>query len=1035
MKKPLFLKVAMVILAISCCLFGHNLSFAQNKAIKGTVLDAQGLPVIGASVMLVGNSTTGTITDIDGNFSLTVPAGSTLSISCIGYATQTINVGSDSVYNVVLQEDTEFLEETVVIGYGVQKKSDVTGSVASIKSGDLSNRSTSDAASALQGKAAGVQIINTSGAPGSETQIRVRGFSSNSGNISPLLIVDGLQVKTINYLDPSMIQSIEILKDAASASIYGAQAGNGVVLITTKTGASDGNATVTYDFKITRNTIAHKPELFNAADWIAYKEASGIDMQTQLQQYGYDGTDTDWFDVVFAPAFTPQHSLTFQGGNNRGHFFTSLNYIKNDGIVKGDKDLYTRLSAQMNADYKINDWITVGTNTSIEKTASKSVSQQGRNGNMMNSVMTLDPLTPPFYSDPSQFATTMKLAYDRGDYIMTDPNTGLYYATSKYIEDDSGSPFIQMYKSDGSSEGINVRGTLFANLTFFKDIVFTSRFGYRLNYSTSHNYSFPYYANKQANATTYSISANANTGIYYQWENFANWNKTFGKHSFGLMAGMSFIRSTSDNVSASATGPDILTGYEPNFRYLAYVNTNSDTVKSIGNSPSESTSLAYYGRFTYNYDNRYNFQANFRADAFDSSKLSKTSRWGYFPSFSAGWTVSNEPWFKDVVDRNAVSSLKLRASWGQNGNVNVLNSYQYATSINYNSAKYQYSVENSPVSYGSAPAGMANPNLKWETSEQIDLGLDARFLSNKLTVGLDWYTKNTKDLIVQISPVPEIGVSSTYVNAGSVNNKGLELELGWSDDIGDFSYSVSANVSKLHNEVTFLDPSIYRLENSGMSYNNRMRTAFEIGYPIWYMRGYKYDGVDANGNALLADVNGDGQLGDADRTFIGSGIPDYTFGITINAAYKGFDFVLYGAGTQGNEIMNLFYQADLNMRNSLRVFYDKAWTPQNTNAKYPSCASIANDWNYWSSSACIFDGSYFKIKQIQLGYTLPASFLQKFKIKGMRVFVSADDMFCFSSYPGCDPESATTGNANAMGLDYGGYPVTSKLVTGVNIKF
>ncbi|MDO5443245.1 MAG: SusC/RagA family TonB-linked outer membrane protein, partial [Bacteroidia bacterium] len=667
--------------------------------------------------------------------------------------------------------------------------------------------------------------------------------------------------------------------------------------------------------------------------------------------------------------------------------------------------------------------------------ASKSVSQQGRNGNMMNSVMTLDPLTPPYYSDPSQFSNTMKLAYDRGDYIMTDPNTGLYYATSKYIEDDSGSPFIQMYKSDGTNEGINVRGTLYANLTFFKDIVFTSRFGYRLNYSTSHSYSFPYYANKQANATTYSISANANTGIYYQWENFANWNKTFGKHSFGLMAGMSYIQSTSDNVSASATGPDILTGYEENFRYLAYVNTNSDTVKSIGNSPSMSTSLAYYGRFTYNYDNRYNFQANFRADAFDSSKLSKDSRWGYFPSFSAGWTISNEPWFKDNVDRNKVSSLKFRASWGQNGNVNVLNSYQYATSINYNGATYQYHNDNGDVSYGSAPAGMANPNLKWETSEQIDLGLDARFLGNKLTFALDWYTKNTKDLIVSINPVPEIGVSSTYVNAGSVNNRGLELELGWSDNIGDFSYSVNANVSKLHNEVTYLDPSIYRLENSGMSYNNRMRTAFEVGYPIWYMRGYKYEGVDANGNAILADVNGDGQLGDADRTFIGKGIPDYTFGLTINMAYKGFDFVLYGAGTQGNEIMNLFYQADLNMRNSLRTFYDNAWTPQNTNAKYPSCLSVANDWNYWSSSACIFDGSYFKIKQIQLGYTLPTNFLQKFKIKGMRVFVSADDMFCFNSYPGCDPESATTGNANAMGLDYGGYPVTSKLVTGVNIKF
>jgi len=1038
MNQPSVMKSNLCRLAITVMmtLMTAVVAFGQNKTVTGTVVDAQGQPVIGASIMLQGNTTTGTITDIDGAYSLSVPSGATLVVSCIGYSTQNITVGSENVYNVVLQEDTEFLEETVVIGYGVQKKSDVTGSVASVKSADLANRSTTDAASALQGKAAGVQIINTSGAPGSETQIRVRGFSSNSGSIGPLLIVDGLKVKTIQYLDPSMIQSIEILKDAASASIYGAEAGNGVVLITTKTGAAEeGNSFVTYDFKLTRNSIAHKPELFDAEGFIAYKEASGIDMQTLMKQNNYDGTDTDWFDVMFAPAFTPQHSLTFQGGNNRGHFFTSLNYVKNDGIVKGDRDLYTRLSAQINADYKINDWITVGTNTSIERNSSKSVSQQGRNGNMMNSVMTLDPLTPAYYSDPSQFSTTMKLAYDRGETILTDPNTGLYFATSKYIEDDSGSPLIQMYKQDAENQAINVRGTLYANLTFFKQIVFTSRFGYRLNYSTSHSYSAPFYANKQANSTTYSISANANTGIYYQWENFANWNKTFGKHSIGLMAGMSFIDSTSDNVSASATGPDILTGYEPNFRYLAYVNTNSNTVKSIGNSPSESTSLAYYGRLTYNYDNRYNFQANFRADAFDSSKLSKESRWGFFPSFSAGWTISNEPFFKDNVSRKAVSSLKLRASWGQNGNVNVLNSYQYATSINYNGSTYQYHNDEGSISYGSAPAGMANPNLKWETSEQIDLGLDARFLDNRLTLGLDWYTKNTKDLIVSIKPVPEIGVSSTYVNAGSVNNRGLELELGWSDNIGDFSYSINANISKLHNEVTYLDPSIYRLENSSNSYNNRMRTAFEVGYPIWYMRGYKYEGVDANGKAILADVNGDGQLGDADRTYIGCGIPDYTFGLTINLAYKGFDFTLYGAGTQGNEIMNLFYQADLNMRNSLRTFYDNAWTAQNTNAKYPSCVSVANDWNFWSSSACIFDGSYFKIKQIQLGYTVPTNILNKIKVKGLRVYVSADDMLCFTKYPGCDPESATTGSANAMGLDYGGYPVTSKLVTGVNIKF
>ena len=348
---------------------------------------------------------------------------------------------------------------------------------------------------------------------------------------------------------------------------------------------------------------------------------------------------------------------------------------------------------------------------------------------------------------------------------------------------------------------------------------------------------------------------------------------------------------------------------------------------------------------------------------------------------------------------------------------------------------YQYGVIDETISYGSALAGLANPNLKWETSEQIDLGLDARFFANRLTLGLDWYTKDTKDLIVSITPVAEIGVSSTYVNAGSVNNKGLELEIGWQDNIGDFSYSINANVSKLKNKVTYLDPSIYRLENAGPSYNHRMRTAFEVGYPIWYMRAYKYEGVDSEGKPMFYDANGDGVPGDADRVMVGCGIPDYTFGLTINMAWKGFDFTLYGAGTQGNEIFNLYYQADGPFLTSLRYFYDNAWTESNKNAKLPSCISVASDWTFWSSSAAMFDGSYFKIKQIQLGYTVPTNILQKVSLKGMRVFVSFDDMICFNHYPGCDPESATNTSANAMGLDNGGYPVTSKIITGVNIRF
>ena len=1013
-------------------------AYAQNSTVSGKVADENGAPIIGVSVMLSNNQTVGTLTDIDGNYSIAVPSNSVLVFSCIGYKTEEVQVQGRARVDVTLKEDAEFLEETVVIGYGVQKKSDVTGSVASVRAAELSNRSTTDAAAALQGKASGVQIINSSGAPGSQAKIRVRGYSSNSGNLGPHLIVDGLKVDHISYLDPSMIESMEILKDAASAAIYGAQAGNGVVLITTKTGAqNNGTSSITYDVKITRQSLGKRAELFDAASWIAYKEASGFDMESTLKQNNYDGTDTDWFDVVFAPSFSQQHSFTFQGGNNKGHFFASINYANNDGIVRGDKDVYKRLSAQLNADYKLYDWITVGTNTSIERYHTKSVSQQGRYGNLMNGVMTIDPLTPVYYSDPSQFATTMLAAYNEGKNILKDPTNGLYYATSKYIDDDNGNPLLQRDKTDSYNQGINLRGTLYANITPFKGLTFTSRFGYRVGQSNSHSYSTPYYANKQTYSEEYSISASANNNWYYQWENFANYNVTLKKHNISAMAGMSYVENNSDNVSASASGPDILTGYEKNFQYLNYVNTASDTKRSFSNAPSRSANISYYGRIAYNYDNRYNFQANFRADAFDSSKLSKQSRWGYFPSFSAGWTLSNEKFFKNNVNRDIVNQIKLRASWGRNGNINVLNGYQYAATIDYNSKLYQYGITDGTVSYGSAPSGLSNPNLKWETSDQIDLGLDARFLRNRLTLGIDWYDKKTKDLLVSIAPIPEIGVNSTYVNAGSVLNRGLEIELGWRDSIGDLSYSISGNFSTLKNEVTYLDPAIYRLENGSQFYNNRARTAFEVGYPIWYMRGYKLEGIDQEtGKPIFYDANGDGNIEDGDRTYIGKGIPDYTFGLTVSLEWKGFDFNLYGAGVGGNQIMNLYYQADGPMRNSLRYFYDNAWTETNKTAKVPSCISVVNDWTYWSSSGVIFDGGYFKIKQIQLGYTLPEKLLKKIFIKGVRAYVSFDDFFCFTkNYPGFDPETATTGSANGMGLDLGSYPTTRKIVAGINIKF
>ncbi|MCQ2150672.1 MAG: TonB-dependent receptor [Bacteroidales bacterium] len=1013
---------------------------AQNVTVKGNVKDASGVPVIGATVLQTGTTSNGTVTDIDGNYVISVPANANLTFTCIGYVDQVIAVAGKGVIDVVLVEDSEMLEETVVIGYGVQKKSDLTGAVASVKEGDLKNRSTSDAAAALQGKAAGIQIINASGAPGSGSEIRVRGYSSNSGNIGPLLIVDGLKVDNIQYLDPSMIESMEVLKDAASAAIYGAQAGNGVVLVTTKKG-QEGHTSITYTGKAILESLGKKADIFRAADYIDYQTYIGNLTEEYLSSIGYDGTDTDWYDALFAPSWSQQHGLTFQGGNNKGHFMAALNYVNNDGIVRGNKDVYTRLTAQINADYQIFKWFNISTSNSIEKWSRTSVSSGYQS--TLNSVVSIDPLTPVYYKTLEEASVTMQEHAALGEYIPRDPNhNNDYYGASKIMEEATGNPLWQRDRTDSSSEGFNIRGNISGNLNPIKGLTITSRLGYRIAQNNSHSYSAPYYLNSMAKSTTYSISANVNTNYYYQWENFANYNKSFGKHNIGAMVGMSYTESHNDNASLSSSGENILKGYEPNFRYINYL--TSDANKSMNNEPGMSAELSYFGRLIYSYDNRYSVQANFRADAYDSSKLSAKNRWGYFPSISAGWTISNEPFFKDNVSRDAVSFLKLRGSWGRNGNVNILNGYRYSTSIALNSEMYQYnpSLGNGQPSLGSKPTGLANPDLKWETSEQIDLGLDARFLRDRLTVGIDWYKKTTKDLLIQVSPLPEIGVSTSWVNAGNVLNTGFEFELGWRDNIGDFQYSISANASTLHNEVLEVHSLLNRIDGSGISgLNNKLNTAFESGYPIWYFRGFKYAGVDQEtGGPLYYNAKGEkvSTVSDNDKQYLGEGIPNFTYGITINLAYKGFDFTLFGTGASGNEIYNIMVSADRPKVNCLDTYWKNSWgnpSVDKASAKYPDMKQVATKWDFFSSSACVFDGSFFKIKQIQLGYTIPVKITKKALINDLRIYASLDDYFTFTKYPGADPETSSYNAGDGRGMDSGSYPTTKKAVFGINLTF
>ena len=1016
------LQIAKSIVLMLCALFVSLGANAQNRSISGKIVDTSGQPVIGAAVTVVGNTSIGAATDLDGNFTLSVPAGSSISVESIGYKAQTFVVGNQSVFNVTLEDDTEMLEETVVIGYGVQRKSDVTGAIASVKESDLENRTATDVAQALQGKAAGVQIVNASGAPGSASSIQIRGYSSNS-RTTPLMIVDGLKVNDISYLDPESIASIEILKDAASAAIYGVEAGNGVVLVTTKSGQK-GSGRVFYNFQHTIQNIAHLPDMMNARDYMDYLVLSGAATQDQIQ---YDGkTDTKWTDYMLETGHQQRHTLGFEGGNDRAKFYASLAYTDNNGIIKGDKDIFKRLVGQINAEYKIKDWLTVGVNTTIDRSVRRAVSESSTTSeSVMGAMFVGDPTTPWTYDD-NAIPAHVKLLMN--DTLPRDPDGHLYgisvFNETSYI----WHPQAILDRQDTETQSFRVRGTAFLNLTPIKGLVITSRFGFQGGYSHTNTYNHEVYISAKTNQSM-SISGSTNDRLYYQWENFANYTKAFGKHELTAMAGMSYQQTNTDNLRATAYQ---LTMDVPNFRYLD--NAVNTATMSVGGQPEVRANMSYFGRLGYSYDNRYFIQANFRADAYDSSKLDKNHRWGYFPSVSAGWTISNEPFMQSVKSALSLNFLKLRASWGVNGNVNALGEYQYASSLESNK-NYGYNLDGSQFLVGIRPSKvLPNPSIKWETSRQVDLGLDLRMFKNRLTFSVDWYNKNTHDLLTRTTAPGNTGAEYVYVNAGLVNNHGTEFELGWKDTIGDFSYGIDANLSTVHNKVV-KGTSADRVPGQKI-WSSYDVTYFEEGYPLWYLRTFMVDHVDqATGAAVYKDFDNDGEITADDRDFAGSGIPDFTYGLTINLAYKGFDFLVLGAGSQGAELLYAVTRADALQQNTLRTFYADAWkNASSTGYKYPK--PDVNDKFYRTSNMRVYDASFFKIKQIQLGYTLPRNLTKKIAISSLRAYVSLDDWFTFTKYPGLDPETSHAGSsASGLGVDYGSYPISKKLVFGVNVSF
>lgn len=1010
----------MAILLASCGLP----SLAQELLrVNGVVLDQQSNPMIGVTVRPDAGSG-GVVTDLDGKFVIQVKRGAKLTFSYLGYRNTTI--AASPQMKVTMQEESKVLNDVVVVGYGVQRKSSVTGAISQVKAEDMEHRTISDANQALQGKTSGVQVITTSAAPGSTPTVRIRGFSSNVSS-SPLYVVDGVRTTNIAGLDPNDIASMEILKDAASAAIYGAEAGNGVVLITTKKGTT-GSGKISYNFQLASQSVNHVPKVLNAEEYIDYMTEAGAFTKDYMLK-NWDGvTNTNWAKEAFENGLMMKHNLAFQGGNRDGNYYLSLSYLDNDGIVKGDRDSYTRLTATINAEYHIKKWLKVGTTNQIEKYNTRAVSEGSEYGSVLTAVMTMDPLTPVYYS-ADNLPYFMAQAQANGRTLLRADN-GDYYGVSRFSNGEQYNPLLMSENNANKASGFNVNGSIYADFTPLNGFTFTSRFGYRLGGTRNRTVSLPFYGNATQSRDLVDMSSTSSTSIYYQWENFANYMKTFGGHTLTAMVGMSYQESTYDYVGGTlnANGEDAVTKNDPLFYYLHYKAASATQV--VDGEKTRSSKLSYFGRVGYNYRDRYYAQFSLRADAADLSQLPKNKRWGYFPAASVGWTVSEEKFFQPL--RKVFDSVKLRASWGQNGSLSALGGYSYGTDM----AQAGIYAFEPGLNYTKAvsPSTMGNNDLKWETSEQFDIGLDLYALNTRLNFSVDYYNKNTKDLLIwNTTPSLEIGGATSPINAGKVRNRGVELELGWRDHIGNFHYSVKGNLSTLSNKVTYIDPSITRL--TGTRFHTYDITYFEQGYPVYYFRGYKFKGVDPEtGDPLFYDLDGDNQITENDRTKIGDGIPSFTYGITLTAAYKGFDFTLFGTGSQGNDVFCCINRPDMLAWNKMKDYlYDGRWTKNHTDASVPRAGANNMD-KYSVSDAMVKDGSFFKIKQMQLGYTLPKQWLNKIFINNLRVYVSLDDFFTFTSYKGFDPEASTSATSG-MGVDKGSYPTSKKVVVGATVEF
>lgn len=1032
-------------LAVSI-LKSENQSVSQivEKKITGVVYDEAGLPVIGANILEKG-TTNGTITDMDGNFTLTVSDNATLLVSYIGYNQQEISVHGKESFVINLKEDSQSLEEVVVVGYGVQKKKLVTGATVQVKGDDLQKLNTVNPMGALQSQSPGVNITKTSGQPGSEFKVSVRGIGT-VGDSSPLYIVDGVTVSNIDYLSPSDIESIDVLKDAASAAIYGARAANGVILVTTKQGKS-GKAVIEYDGYVGWQNIVQNVTPLNAQEYamIMSEGAQNSDMNpfdfqklvpnwNKIESGEWKGTN--WFDEMCNKnAFMQNHALNVRGGTEQSVYSLGLSYTTQEGSFGNPAPpQYTRYSFRLNSEHK------------LIKGQGYDVLKIGENLNYI-------------YSEKSTIGTGNLYVSDLRQAFITNPflpvydeNGDFHYAIDWNEKQINPMGFLYYEHSQNLRKDNRLSGNLYIELQPIKGLKFRSSFGIHLDMSSYRKFVPVYDLGPEKfcneNVTTQQFSL----GNKWLFENTLSYDCTLREsHDFNFLLGMSAEKS---GLGETIKGENVNSIFD-DFNH-AYLDNNKQIyegkTKLSGAPLTPGRLLSFFGRVNYNFRETYLATLVMRADG--SSNFAPGNRWGYFPSVSAGWVMTNEKFMEKAL--SWLDFLKIRASWGQNGNQNI-SGFQYLANIAFDS-KYFFGDNKNNVYAGAYPSILANTDIKWETSEQIDLGFDARFLSGRLSLAFDWYNKKTKDWLLVAPVLGSYGTGAPYINGGDVLNRGVELGLSWKDQsAGGFQYSVSGNIAYNKNEVTRIANSegIIHGPANVLSHNTAELYRAQVGFPIGYFWGYETDGIFQNedevnayknaegkiimpdaapGDLRFVDANGDGTIDDNDKGMIGDPNPDITFGLSASMSYKGFDLNIVTNGVAGNQIARSYRSGNEAFHNYTTEILDR-WHGEGTSNTIPRVTASASINDLYISDRYIENGSYWRISNVTIGYDFKKLF-KNLPLQQARLYVTGQNLATITGYKGLDPEVGYGYDSSwASGIDLGFYPSPRVFMVGISLKY